>query len=68
MNRWREYFKEPPEDDNSEMSNNGQEDQQQLMTQDNNVNTEEITEKELTKAIEKIKISKAPGHDQLSDN
>jgi uncharacterized protein YukE len=65
IDRWREYFKELLEEDENEILNNEQNNEQH-MPQEDYGHTEGITETELIKAIQKMKIGKAPGHDEVT--
>ncbi|XP_050511411.1 uncharacterized protein LOC126887736 isoform X2 [Diabrotica virgifera virgifera] len=65
MERWREYFEELLEVEQVE-GNKIEQNKNQHIPQEQQEQIGNITQKELTNAINKIKMGKAPGHDDIT--
>lgn len=64
MERWREYFKELLEGKDINMKNRSI--NQRLQHEIKNMKTEEINIEDIREAIQKLKLGKAPGHDNIT--
>ena len=71
MERWREYFKDlleenENEDNVEEEEEEKREDTENMEQEENQLQEEEITREEFSEAMEKMKLGKAPGHDEIT--